>query len=252
MENYFFDKEYFKKIKKVLEYSSKNWKLLKPRGEFSFNVDNYVEKEGILYNDIQNLYTNRIYELLKNRRSSLLSEFDGKMTANEALYLIKTVFEPVDKKNTTEEEIPLFSYPTAGGLNSITPYVFIKDIEGIIEGIYEIKYNGIIFKKHLSWRELELLAPITCKNVDIYNNSFEKTNLIFLFISKYDNIFSKYGLLSYRLLHIEAGHIAQNLQLVATDMGLKSLPLGGWFDDMVESVLCNESNQMYLYSLAVG
>jgi SagB-type dehydrogenase family enzyme len=64
---------------------------------------------------------------------------------------------------------------------------------------------------------------------------------------------AKYGGKAYRLLLLEAGHLAQNILLLATALGLASLPICG-FDDRRLSTLCslNYPSQAVTYTIAIG
>jgi len=63
----------------------------------------------------------------------------------------------------------------------------------------------------------------------------------------------KYEDRGYRYILLEAGHVAQNLNLCATAMDLGSLNLGGFFDRDVLSLLRADPDQeIALYGIAVG
>lgn len=256
MEKYFFDISIFEKIKKVLSYQSKYWEISKPRDKYSFKSQNRISgSNSIKFKDFELDYElESLGKMLLKRRSFLLNEFDKNASFDKLIYLLKTVFSPTNCKFVFGEEVPLFSYPTSGALNSITPFVYIDNMDEVKNGIYEVKYDGLEFKKSMNIIDLETFTPITSKNSDVQNNSFKKVNMIIMLCSNYENIFNKYGLLAYRLLHLEAGHIAQNIQLVSTALGIKSLPMGGWFDDKIETFIneISDKKNIYLYAIAVG
>ena len=53
-------------------------------------------------------------------------------------------------------------------------------------------------------------------------------------------------------VHIEAGHIAQNIHLQAVALGLGSVPVGAFHDNTVSSILSLPSNHEPLYLIPVG
>jgi SagB-type dehydrogenase family enzyme len=53
----------------------------------------------------------------------------------------------------------------------------------------------------------------------------------------------KYGDRGYRFIHIEAGHIAQNINLVATAMNLSSINIGGYYEDEANRFLKIDSRK---------
>ena len=63
----------------------------------------------------------------------------------------------------------------------------------------------------------------------------------------------KYEDRGYRYLLLEAGHVAQNLNLCATGLGLGCLNLGGFFDEDVAALLrLDDDHEVVLYGIAVG
>ncbi|NES15064.1 MULTISPECIES: SagB family peptide dehydrogenase [unclassified Micromonospora] len=62
-----------------------------------------------------------------------------------------------------------------------------------------------------------------------------------------------YGLRSYRLVLLEGGHVAQNLSLVSTGLGLSSVGLCGFYDDALHAALGLDGvNSAVLYTYLVG
>ncbi|MEU9510279.1 thiopeptide-type bacteriocin biosynthesis protein [Micromonospora sp. NPDC048170] len=64
---------------------------------------------------------------------------------------------------------------------------------------------------------------------------------------------SRYGLRGYRFSAMETGHLAQNLLLAATAIGLSAAPLGGFFDDELNHLLLLDGlDSSAFYALALG
>lgn len=65
--------------------------------------------------------------------------------------------------------------------------------------------------------------------------------------------FAKYGTKGYRLMLLEAGHIMQNLVLVAQALGLPALPLAGFRDSELAGLLALDApEQAPVYGLLLG
>ena len=63
----------------------------------------------------------------------------------------------------------------------------------------------------------------------------------------------KYRERGYRYILFEAGHVAQNISLIATSIGLGSCCIGGFDDNKVNEALdIKEYNEAALYALVVG
>ena len=64
---------------------------------------------------------------------------------------------------------------------------------------------------------------------------------------------SKYGDRGYRYLLFEAGHVSQNIDLVATALGLGAINLGGFYDDELAALLRLQPEfEVPLYATALG
>jgi SagB-type dehydrogenase family enzyme len=62
----------------------------------------------------------------------------------------------------------------------------------------------------------------------------------------------KYGERAERFVQLEAGHVAQNLLLAATALGLASFPAGAFDDERVAETLGLADGEVALYLVAVG
>lgn len=63
---------------------------------------------------------------------------------------------------------------------------------------------------------------------------------------------AKYGARAFRYVCMEAGHIAENIQLQAVALGLVSIPVGAFWDDVIKKVLNLSENEDPLYIIPVG
>jgi len=63
----------------------------------------------------------------------------------------------------------------------------------------------------------------------------------------------KYGLRGYRFALLEAGHVVQNVLLAAAARGIASLPLGGFYDAAVETLLGVDGvDESVVYAVVLG
>lgn len=68
----------------------------------------------------------------------------------------------------------------------------------------------------------------------------------------YERTTGKYGDRGIRYVHIEAGHVAQNIHLQAVALGLGSVPIGAFSDENVSNVLSLSQEYKPLYIIPVG
>ncbi len=83
-------------------------------------------------------------------------------------------------------------------------------------------------------------------------NSVADAPLDIVIVAEYSRITSRYGKRGIRYAHMEAGHIAQNLLLEATALGLAGVPVGAFSDSDISKVLDLAHDQDPLYIIPLG
>jgi SagB-type dehydrogenase family enzyme len=80
-----------------------------------------------------------------------------------------------------------------------------------------------------------------------------KSSLIVFIAAMFERTISRYGDRGYRLVLLEAGHLAQNLILAATGLGLGCCPIGNYHDRKIDRLLGFDGLlQSTVYMAAVG
>jgi len=142
------------------------------------------------------------------------------------------------------------SCPSAGALYPCEIYVAAVHVAEVPSGVYH--YNPIDDR-------LENLVLISASSLGCALSRItyidELVNCAFAAIVSIipaRNRF-KYGERSYRFSLIEVGHIAQNLLLTATALGLPALPIGGFVDDELDDLIGVDGvEELGIYLVAVG
>jgi SagB-type dehydrogenase family enzyme len=75
---------------------------------------------------------------------------------------------------------------------------------------------------------------------------------VFVITGVFERTSARYGERASRYVHFEVGHVAQNLVLEATALGLGTVPIGSFDDDAVARVLDLPADHVPLYLLPVG
>lgn len=68
----------------------------------------------------------------------------------------------------------------------------------------------------------------------------------------YERTTSRYGERGIRYVHMELGHIGQNIYLMATALGLGTVAIGAFYDEDVSKVISSARNERPLYLFPVG
>ena len=139
--------------------------------------------------------------------------------------------------------------PSGGALFPLELTVVARHVAELAEGLYHYDPED---------RLLETLAtgvgPVEALvEASLYRDVTESAAASIVVAATFWRTRFKYGLRGYRFALLEAGHIAQNLLLVAGALGLASVPLGGFYDRQIDHLLALDGvNESALYVLCVG
>jgi SagB-type dehydrogenase family enzyme len=138
--------------------------------------------------------------------------------------------------------------PSGGALYPLDTYVIALTVEGIAPGLYIYQSSdhslGLI-------REGDFAHDLG--EASALGRNAELASVCVLLAATMGRSKVKYGERAYRFFLLEAGHIAQNILLAATDAQLTGVPVGGFIDDEVNLLLgldgCTEA---VLYMVFIG
>ena len=145
-------------------------------------------------------------------------------------------------------DLPLKMTPSGGGRNPYEAYVCVRDVTGLSPGTYH--YSALQGTLGRVRDGPPPAFPAMLANQDWTGNA---AAVIFL-VANFERSMWKYHHSSaYRITMIEAGHIAQNMMLVATHHGFVANPTGAMNLDLVESTLrVADLTRSAIYALVLG
>ena len=188
-------------------------------------------------------------QVLLERRSS--NGFRGDMTQEEIGSLLGLAAGETGRTTFAGQEISQLAYPTAGAACAVSLHVWIQGTDSDLDGAlwrYIPQRHGLAERRPLPLQELEqCFAASYSGRVNISHIS-----LMCLITLRLDILSPKYGARAYRLGHLEAGHLAQNLLLTACAEGRASVPWGGFFDQLVTTSLALPSEEVCTYAVPIG
>lgn len=138
--------------------------------------------------------------------------------------------------------------PSAGGLYPLDLFALVRRVDTLGPGIYHFDAKG---------DALELVSDhvwdTDAKDV-FYTWPFARhAPVILCFAAMFECTQKKYGPRGYRYVLLEAGHAAQNLCLVAEDMGLATLCMGGYRDGALNRMIgLKTPEEGVVYTIAAG
>ena len=124
------------------------------------------------------------------------------------------------------------SSPSAGGLNACEGFLLVQNVDGLEPGIYAY---------HPADHTLSRINPLPQPALGqlLGGQHFINNLPLGMFITaRFDRLWWKYEhSRAYRMAFVEAGHLSQTFQLVATALGLNTWLTGAFADQQVEALL---------------
>ena len=152
-----------------------------------------------------------------------------------------------DKKNSGLLR-SLRMVPSAGALYPIEIFVHIRNVQSMPTGLFH--YNPL--KHHLRWLRDGIHSDEVARYFVAHTIPQHTSVLIFL-TALFERSAFKYGNRGYRFTLLEAGHIAQNINLASSALKLGCKNIGGFYDREIDAFLQLDGiSHSTVYVLAVG
>ena len=139
------------------------------------------------------------------------------------------------------------TYPSGGGLYPLEIYPVLQRVEGIADGIYHYDPFAHELEELRTGNYHQQFAAMT-----FGQDMLATANAILFITAVLDRSMWKYGQRGYRYVWIEAGHLGQNLYLVAGALGLAPVALGGFYDAEANALLGVDGAESTIYAICIG
>lgn len=138
--------------------------------------------------------------------------------------------------------------PSGGALYPLELYVHSASITGLQPGLYH--FNPI--RNHLRHLVSEDLSEAISGALVQPEIGLGASAIVFL-TGIFERSIFKYGDRGYRFIFLEAGHVAQNINLIAAGLDLACVNLGGFFDREIDKLLGIDGvTHSAIYLVALG
>ncbi|GBE94887.1 SagB/ThcOx family dehydrogenase [Nostoc cycadae] len=137
--------------------------------------------------------------------------------------------------------------PSAGGLYPLEVFVATQAVENLANGLYHYEPRGHGLHRVNDAVPNDFVKPL------LQQDYIVNANALFMFTSVFMRSLCKYGARGYRFALLEAGHQAENICLMAVQLDLASLCIGGFYDMSLNTMLgIDGKRHAALYCVAVG
>ncbi|MFD3269427.1 thiopeptide-type bacteriocin biosynthesis protein [Paenibacillus dendritiformis] len=183
-------------------------------------------------------------EALRRRRSSYKA-YTGSMTFLEFASLIVHSAGTTKAFDSDDFLIPpkegsfesLRAYPSGGARYPVKIIAYSPRIEGLEPAIYLFDAPSHSLYRMRGTEEIEAEIPFISMFSNDANLQLKHAPLILFLVGDLTYMKKVYGMRAYRLIMLECGHVAQNVTLVCTALGLETIPLAGFYDDVVNRLI---------------
>lgn len=131
-----------------------------------------------------------------------------------------------------QDDYQLRTAPSSGALYPIETYLFVLNVEGLEPGLYHLDVRGWA----LEALKLEDVADTACA-IALDQEHARHAAVDFLWTAVLERTRAKYYERAYRYVWWDVGHVAENLHLAATGLGLGSVSMGAWYDKQAHEYL---------------
>ena len=180
------------------------------------------------------------------QRRSLRRYNPAPLSQDELAYLL---WLSLGVRKVTNHPITYRNVPSAGARHAFETYLLINRVEGIAPGLYRY---GAIQHQLISIKTSSSLArelAFAC-----LDQTFIATSAVtFFWVAVTERMTWRYVQRGYRYLHLDAGHVCENLYLAAEAIGSGACAIAAFDDDMLNATLGLDGDSMFvIYAATVG
>jgi len=131
--------------------------------------------------------------------------------------------------------------PSAGATYPLEIYAVVGDVEGLEPGVYHYISGSHSLKKTVEGDLREQLSASA-----LGQRCVAEAPVTVVVTAVFDRTTRRYGERGIRYVHMEVGHVGQNVCLQAKTLGLSTVMIGAFRDEAVKGVLKLKEEPLYL------
>jgi SagB-type dehydrogenase family enzyme len=147
------------------------------------------------------------------------------------------------------DDTGLRAAPSAGALYPLDVYLVVGEqgVEGLGEGVYHY-----LPQRHSLELSLQGDVRQTLARFSVDQTFIAEAPLSLVITAEYERTTWKYGERGVRYVHMEAGHVGQNVYLQAEALGLGTVTVGAFQDEKIAQALNLPPSYRPLYVMPIG
>ncbi len=137
-------------------------------------------------------------------------------------------------------------YPSAGGRYPIEAYFLNNNVNELDKGLYHYNVKENILEQLLN-------KDLSSESSQIFNEAYKGNSSFIILNGVLSRTEVKYGANSYRFALLEAGHIGQNISLLAEKEHLGCCAIGGFDNNKLSKLIdITQEDEIPLYAFSLG
>jgi len=184
-----------------------------------------------------------LWAALRARRS--VREFAADSIGQETLFLLLWSAQGISEKGA----FPLRTAPSAGALYPVETYVAASRVSGLAPGVYHWELPEERLAVVAARADAAKAAAAACLDQEMV----AAAPVAFVWSAVWGRAAQKYGDRALRYAYLDAGHLAENLHLAATALGLGACMIGAFLDDEMNALVgVDGDEESVIYAACVG
>jgi SagB-type dehydrogenase family enzyme len=165
-----------------------------------------------------------------NRRVSVRSYSDQRLTLSELSYVLWCTqgVKGILARNVTQRTVP-----SAGARHCFETYVLVNRVEGLASGLYRF----LAVEHKLQPIDLDEYVPEKVAQACLNQRFILNSAVTFIWTAVAYRMMWRYGERGYRYMHLDAGHVCQNLYLCAETIGCGVCAVAAFHDEKLNKVI---------------
>lgn len=131
--------------------------------------------------------------------------------------------------------------PSAGATYPLEIYAVVGKVKNLEPGIYHYNPQDHTIRLHKTGDLRSALANAALGQTCITNAPID-----LVFAARYERTTGRYRERGIRYVHMEVGHVGQNVHLQVETLGLGTVVIGAFYDDKVKDVLGIDEEPLYI------
>ena len=183
---------------------------------------------------------------LVEKRKSLRKYADEPITLEELAYLL---WGTQGVKTVTTRPVSFRTVPSAGSRHPFETYLLVNQVSGLEPGLYRYLALSHQLARMNGFDGIrEDLTSACLKQKHVYNSA-----MTFTWVAIPERTTWRYGSRGFRYIHLDAGHVCQNLYLLAESIDCGVCAIAAFDDDMANNALhLDGENQFVIYLASLG